>query len=201
MGLSRCNSQIFSFENRKVKSVSGTMGDKKELEKMNSNVTIWERIFSDNRLLNCRQTKPRYVFHRWRHEVKNAEGTKLFRSGLYLETERVWAKESVWDDVLYTTRKLYHKHRFQGLSMFFLFTWQSSVDWFGRQLMGFWTFHVHQNEWNRSCPFPSSFCTPTEVRIWRGRVLPWEGRLRRFWYQISCLESNKAQPCKSSVSL
>ena len=28
MGLSRCNSQIFSFENRKVKSVSGTMGDK-----------------------------------------------------------------------------------------------------------------------------------------------------------------------------
>ena len=37
------------------------------------------------------------------------------------------------------------KHRFQGLSMFFLFTWQSSVDWFGRQLMGFWTFHVHQN--------------------------------------------------------
>ena len=69
MGLSRCNSQIFSFENRKVKSVSGTMGDKSELEKMNSNVTIWERIFSDNRLLNCRQTKPRYVFHRWRHEV------------------------------------------------------------------------------------------------------------------------------------
>lgn len=105
MGLSRCNSQIFSFENRKVKSVSGTMGDKKELEKMNSNVTIWERIFSDNKLLNCRQTKPRYVFHRWRHE-----------------------------------------HRFQGLSMLFLFTWQSSVDWFGRQLMGFWTFHVHQNE-------------------------------------------------------
>nr|XP_058958694.1 uncharacterized protein LOC131785763 [Pocillopora verrucosa] len=94
MGLSRCNSQIFSFENRKVKSVSGTMDDKKELEKMNSNVTIWERIFSDNRLLNCRQTKPRYVFHRWRHEVKNAEGTKLFRSGLYLETERVWAKET-----------------------------------------------------------------------------------------------------------
>lgn len=37
------------------------------------------------------------------------------------------------------------KHRFQGLSMLFLFTWQSSVDWFGRQLMGFWTFHVHQN--------------------------------------------------------
>ena len=37
------------------------------------------------------------------------------------------------------------KHRFQGLSMLFMFTWQSSVDWFGRQLMGFWTFHVHQN--------------------------------------------------------
>ena len=62
MGLSRCNSQIFSFENRKVKSVSGTMGDKKELEKMNSNVTIWERIFSDNRLLNCARLNPDMYF-------------------------------------------------------------------------------------------------------------------------------------------
>ena len=76
----------------------------------------------------------------------------------------------------------------------FFFTIRNRLEWITYQMKAWpiqrsWTLgtiqqenhssdfgHVNSisiSEWNRSCPFPSSFCTPTEVRIWRGRVLPW----------------------------